>query len=52
MAQYERLKLSIVLFDSEDVVRTSLGDNQVPELGDGTGDGNNSGGIFGNGNGN
>ncbi len=44
MAEYERLKLSIVLFDLDDVVRTSpYGDNEVPEF---SGDGN-EGGIFG-----
>lgn len=42
MAQYERLKLSIVLFDFDDVITASLGDNEVPELG-----GDSNGGIFG-----
>ncbi len=50
MVQYERLKLSVVLFDLDDVVTASLGDNEVTELPEG--EGNNNGGIFGNGNGN
>ncbi len=43
MAQYEQLKLSIVLFESDDVITASLGDNEVPELGGETG----NGGIWG-----
>ena len=40
--RYEEIKMYIVVFESDDVIRTSLGDNEVPELG-----GGNEGGIFG-----
>ncbi len=49
MAQYERLKLSIVWLEADDVITASLGDNQVSELeggGNSSSSGNN-GGIFG-----
>ena len=42
MRRYEEIKMSIVGFESDDVIRTSFGDNEVPELG-----GGNEGGIFG-----
>ena len=42
MMQYEELKISIVIFENRDIVRTSLGDNEVPEIG-----GGDEGGIFG-----
>ena len=42
MRRYEEIKMSIVVFENDDVIRTSLGDNEVPELGAG-----NEGGIFG-----
>ena len=42
MRRYEEIKMSIVVFESDDVIRTSFGDNEVPEIG-----GGNEGGIFG-----
>ena len=42
MKRYEEIKMSIVVFESDDVIRTSFGDNEVPEIG-----GGNEGGIFG-----
>ena len=42
MTQYEVIKMSIVVFEGDDVIRTSLGDNEVPEIG-----GGDEGGIFG-----
>ena len=42
MKRYKEIKMAIVIFESNDVIRTSLGDNEVPELGAG-----NDGGIFG-----
>ena len=42
MRRYEEIKMSIVVFESDDVIRTSLGDNEVPEIGSGD-----EGGIFG-----
>ena len=41
MKRYEEIKMFIVVFESDDVIRTSLGDNVVPEIG-----GGNEGGIF------
>ena len=42
MKRYEEIKMAIIVFESDDVIRTSFGDNEVPELG-----GGNEGGIFG-----
>ena len=42
MKRYEEVKMSIVVFEKDDVIRMSLGDNEVPEIGDGD-----EGGIFG-----
>lgn len=42
MKRYEEIKMSIVVFEGDDMIRTSLGDNEVPEIG-----GGNEGGIFG-----
>ena len=42
MRRYEEIKMSIVVFESDDVIRMSLGDNEVPEFGAGD-----EGGIFG-----
>ena len=42
MIQYEELKISVIMLEADDVVRMSLGDNEVPEIG-----GNEEGGIFG-----
>ena len=42
MIQYEELKISVIMLEKDDVVRMSLGDNEVPEIG-----GNEEGGIFG-----
>ncbi len=43
--QYEKVRLSIVEFAMQDMVKTSWGDNVVPEIPDPDGEG--SGGIFG-----
>ena len=42
MKHYEKVEMSIIVFENDDVIRTSLGDNEVPEIG-----GNEEGGIFG-----
>ena len=42
MKRYEEIKMSIVVFESDDVIRTSFGDNEVPEIA-----GGDEGGIFG-----
>ena len=42
MKRYEEIKMLIVVFESDDVIRTSFGDNEVREIG-----GGNEGGIFG-----
>ena len=42
MIQYEELKISVIMLETDDIVRMSLGDNEVPEIG-----GNEEGGIFG-----
>lgn len=42
MKRYEEMKMSIVVFENDDVIKTSFGDNEVPEIGDGS-----EGGIFG-----
>ena len=42
MKHYETVKMSIIVFENDDVIRTSLGDNEVPEIG-----GGDEGGIFG-----
>ena len=42
MKRYEEIKMFIVVFESDDVIRTSFGDNEVPEIG-----GDDEGGIFG-----
>ena len=41
MKRYKEIKMAIVIFESDDVIRTSFGDNEVPEIG-----GGNEGGIF------
>ena len=41
MKRYEEIKMVIVTFEEDDVIRTSLGDNAVPEIG-----GGDEGGIF------
>ena len=41
MKRYEEVKMVIVAFEEDDVIRTSLGDNTVPEIG-----GGDEGGIF------
>ena len=41
MKRYEEVKMSIVVFENDDVIRMSLGDNEVPEIGGGY-----EGGIF------
>lgn len=43
MSKFEEVQLSIILFEPDDVIRLSMGDNEVGELGD---DGD-IGGIFG-----
>ena len=42
MTRYEEIKMLIIVFESDDVIRTSFGDNEVPEFG-----GGDEGGIFG-----
>ena len=42
MKRYEEITMSIVVFENDDVIRMSLGDNEVPEIG-----GGDEGGIFG-----
>ena len=42
MRRYEEIKMSIVVFESDDIIRTSFGDNEVPEI-----VGGDEGGIFG-----
>ena len=42
MKRYEEIKMAIIVFESDDVIRMSLGDNEVPEIG-----GGDEGGIFG-----
>ena len=42
MKRYEEVKMAIVVFENDDVIRMSLGDNEVPEIG-----GGDEGGIFG-----
>ena len=42
MKRYEEVKMSIVVFEKDDVIRMSWGDNEVPEIG-----GGDEGGIFG-----
>ena len=42
MKRYKEIKMAIIIFESDDVIRTSLGDNEVPEIG-----GDDEGGIFG-----
>ena len=42
MKRYEEITISIVVFEKDDVIRTSFGDNEVPEIG-----GGDEGGIFG-----
>ena len=42
MKRYEEIKMFIVVFERDDVIRMSLGDNEVPEIG-----GGDEGGIFG-----
>ena len=42
MKRYEEMKMSIVVFENDDVIKTSFGDNEVPEIGD-----SDEGGIFG-----
>lgn len=42
MKRYEEIKVFIVVFESDDMIRTSWGDNEVPEFG-----GGDEGGIFG-----
>ena len=42
MKRYEEVKMSIVVFENDDAIRMSLGDNEVPEIG-----GGDEGGIFG-----
>ena len=39
---YELLKIEVILFEMEDIITESLGDNEVPEIGEGS-----EGGIFG-----
>ena len=41
MRRYEEIKMSIVVFESDDIIRMSFGDNEVPEFGAGD-----EGGIF------
>ena len=41
MKRYKEIKMAIVIFESDDVIRTSLGDNEVPEIASGD-----EGGIF------
>ena len=41
MKRYEEIKILIVVFESDDVIRMSLGDNEVPEIASGD-----EGGIF------
>ena len=41
MKRYEEITMSIVVFENDDVIRMSLGDNEVPEIG-----GGDEGGIF------
>ncbi len=41
MKRYEEIKMVIVVFESDDVIRMSFGDNVVPEFGGGY-----EGGIF------
>ena len=42
MKRYKEIKMFIVVFESDDVIRTSFGDYEVPEIG-----GDDEGGIFG-----
>ena len=41
MKRYKEIKMAIIIFENDDVIRTSLGDNEVPEIG-----GGDEGGIF------
>jgi hypothetical protein len=41
MKRYEEVKMAIVVFENDDAIRMSLGDNEVPEIG-----GGDEGGIF------